>query len=275
MGRALSAAQRRRGPRADVAVPGVAAGAAAGAGVVCRVGGAGATARSGGRCVSSRSPFPVLLVLCAVAGGQVYYPVGLLVVLFAAGCVPVADVLARAARWWRSVLVAAVALNAVVSAVVALPLLPVTVLGAHPVPGSTSWPATRSAGPPTCARSPRCTARCLRPTGPARWWWPATTARPAPWPGTGRRCGCRRSTAGTTRCTTRRAAGHGDRRRRGRRPAAVGRAASSPRARSMARLDNRVGVGQRGAGRADRACAATRVVQWAQPSGRGRFRHRD
>ena len=72
--------------------------------------------------------FPVLLVLCAVAGGQVYYPVGLLVVLFAAGCVPVADVLARAAGWWRPVVVAAVALNAVVSAVVALPLLPVTAL---------------------------------------------------------------------------------------------------------------------------------------------------
>jgi hypothetical protein len=79
--------------------------------------------------------FPVLLVLCAVAGGQVYYPVGLLVVLFAAGCVPVADVLASAAGWWRPVVVAAVVLNAVVAAVVGLPLLPVTVLGATPVPG--------------------------------------------------------------------------------------------------------------------------------------------
>ena len=80
--------------------------------------------------------FPVLLVLCAVAGGQVYYPVGLLVVLFAAGCVPVADVLARAAGWWRPVVVAAVVLNAVVAAVVALPLLPVTVLGRHAGPGA-------------------------------------------------------------------------------------------------------------------------------------------
>src|SRR3954447_11833721 len=79
--------------------------------------------------------FPALLLLCAVAGGQVYYPVGLLVVLFAAGCVPVADVLTRAAGWWRPVVVAAVALNAFVSAVVALPLWPVTVLGATPVPG--------------------------------------------------------------------------------------------------------------------------------------------
>jgi hypothetical protein len=79
--------------------------------------------------------FPVLLVLCAVAGGQVYYPVGLLVVLFAAGCVPVADLLSRSPGWWRPAVVAAVALNAVVSAVIALPLLPVTVLGATPVPG--------------------------------------------------------------------------------------------------------------------------------------------
>jgi 4-amino-4-deoxy-L-arabinose transferase-like glycosyltransferase len=70
--------------------------------------------------------FPVLLVLCAVAGGQVYYPVGLLVVLFAAGCVPVADLLSRSPGWWRP---------AVVAAVIALPLLPVTVLGATPVPG--------------------------------------------------------------------------------------------------------------------------------------------
>ena len=104
--------------------------------------------------------FPVLLVLCAVAGGQVYYPVGLLVVLLAAGCVPVAESWRGRAGWWRPVLVAAVALNAVVSAVVALPLLPVTALGATPVPGSTSSPVTRSAGPPTCARSPPCTARC-------------------------------------------------------------------------------------------------------------------
>jgi hypothetical protein len=79
--------------------------------------------------------FPVLLLLCALAGGQVYYPFGLLAVLFAAGCVPVTDVLARVAHRWWVLAVGVVALNAVVSAVVALPLVPLAGLGASPVPG--------------------------------------------------------------------------------------------------------------------------------------------
>jgi fucose 4-O-acetylase-like acetyltransferase len=65
--------------------------------------------------------FPLLLLLCALAGGQVYYPFGLLAVLFAAGCVPVTDVLARVARRWWVLVVGLVALNAVVSAAIALP----------------------------------------------------------------------------------------------------------------------------------------------------------
>ena len=55
--------------------------------------------------------------------------------LFAAGCVPVTDVLARVARPWWVLVVGFVALNAVVSAAVALPLVPLAALGASPVPG--------------------------------------------------------------------------------------------------------------------------------------------
>jgi uncharacterized membrane protein len=79
--------------------------------------------------------FPVLLLLCALAGGQVYYPFGLLAVLFAAGCVPVTDALARVARRWWVLVVGLVALNAAVSASVALPLVPLAALGASPIPG--------------------------------------------------------------------------------------------------------------------------------------------
>lgn len=90
--------------------------------------------------------FIVVLALTFVGGGQLYYPVGLLVVLFAAGCVPTAELMDRSVGWRRAV-VAGVALNAVVSAVIALPLLPLTVLGHTPVPAvnqaardQVSWP---------------------------------------------------------------------------------------------------------------------------------------
>ncbi len=89
--------------------------------------------------------FPVLLVLVFVMGAQVYYPFGFLAVLFAAGCVPTE-------RWmlgWRWRLVASgVALNAAVSSVLGLPLIPLKALGATPVPGvnqvardTVGWPA--------------------------------------------------------------------------------------------------------------------------------------
>ncbi|HEV8055130.1 MAG TPA: glycosyltransferase family 39 protein [Nocardioidaceae bacterium] len=79
--------------------------------------------------------FPVLLVLTFLAGSQLYYPFGLLAVLFAAGCVPVTEFLSRSSRWWRAGVAAAVAVNAVVSAVIALPLVPKSVVGDTPVPG--------------------------------------------------------------------------------------------------------------------------------------------
>ncbi len=73
--------------------------------------------------------FVALLALTFVGGGQVYYPLGLLVVLFAAGCVG-ADEVGR--RGWRT-LVVGVSLNGLVAAVISLQLVPVSVLALTPV----------------------------------------------------------------------------------------------------------------------------------------------
>ena len=77
--------------------------------------------------------FAVLVVFTLVSGAQPHYPVHLLTVVYAAGCVPVAAWLARRGRW-RWVFGAALALNAAFSAVLALPLVPVDRLGDTPVP---------------------------------------------------------------------------------------------------------------------------------------------
>ena len=79
--------------------------------------------------------FVVVLAFTFVSGTQPYYPVGLLVVLFAAGWVPAAEISTRLARGWRALAVGLLAVNVAVSAVIGLPLLPVTVLGRTPVPG--------------------------------------------------------------------------------------------------------------------------------------------
>ncbi len=91
--------------------------------------------------------FPVLLVLVFVAGSQFYYPYGLLAVLFGAGCVPVAEFIERS-RTWQVVVVVAVVLNALVSAAIALPLVPESSLGSTPIPAinqaardQVGWPA--------------------------------------------------------------------------------------------------------------------------------------
>lgn len=78
--------------------------------------------------------FGFLLVETSIGGGQLYYPVGLLVVVFAAGCIPAAEVL-TARRNWRRAAIGLIVLNAVVSSLIALPLLPLSVLGSTPVPG--------------------------------------------------------------------------------------------------------------------------------------------
>ncbi|MEE6263115.1 glycosyltransferase family 39 protein [Plantactinospora sonchi] len=91
------------------------------------------------------------LALCGivlVTGGQPYYSYGLLVVLFAAGCVVTVEWCGRGRGRTRTGLVATAAvLNAAVSALIALPLLPVGTLGGTPIPGinvtaadSVGWP---------------------------------------------------------------------------------------------------------------------------------------
>lgn len=76
--------------------------------------------------------YPILLAIVFTTGGQMYYSIGLVTALYAAGCVPVAAWAASKGR--RALLVAAVGLNTAVSAVVALPLIPVEVVGDTPIP---------------------------------------------------------------------------------------------------------------------------------------------
>jgi 4-amino-4-deoxy-L-arabinose transferase-like glycosyltransferase len=77
--------------------------------------------------------YPAVLVITLLSAGQMYYPLGLMIVLFAAGCVPTVERIERRGGRRTGVGVA-VAINALVSAVIALPLLPLGVLGASPVP---------------------------------------------------------------------------------------------------------------------------------------------
>lgn len=97
------------------------------------------------RCVAVA--FVVVVVLTFVSGTQPYYPTGLLVVLLAAGAVPTAALVARSRVWWWALVVGA-SVNACVSALIGLPLLPVGVVGSTPVPGvnqtvadQVGWPA--------------------------------------------------------------------------------------------------------------------------------------
>jgi hypothetical protein len=77
--------------------------------------------------------YPVICVLLLVIAGQPYYTLGLLVGLYAAGCVPAAAWFAGSAA--RRTLLAGVALlNVATSTVMALPVLPLGVLGHTPIP---------------------------------------------------------------------------------------------------------------------------------------------
>ena len=89
--------------------------------------------------------FVVVLAFTFVGSAQFYYPLGLVQVLLALGCVPVAAWMRT--RWRRVVVWTAVALNGVVSALIALPLLPEGVVGSTPIPAmnqvaadSIGWP---------------------------------------------------------------------------------------------------------------------------------------
>ncbi len=79
--------------------------------------------------------YPVLLVLVLLSGGQIYYPLGLLLYLLAVGAVPTADWTRRARSRTRfGWVIAALALTVVVSSVIALPLVPESTVGKTPIP---------------------------------------------------------------------------------------------------------------------------------------------
>ncbi|MRG59950.1 hypothetical protein GE115_08720 [Agromyces sp. CFH 90414] len=87
------------------------------------------------------------VVVATIAGGaQPFYPLGIVEILFALGAVPAAEWMRTRVR--RVLVWTAVALNAVVAALIALPLLPVALVdatpwaGANPATGDTiGWPA--------------------------------------------------------------------------------------------------------------------------------------
>lgn len=85
--------------------------------------------------------YVVAAALTLISGGRFDYTAGLIVVLFAAGCVSV-----EAGRWRRAA-AAGLALNAVVGALFALPIVPASALSSTPIPlvnevarESVGWP---------------------------------------------------------------------------------------------------------------------------------------
>jgi hypothetical protein len=74
--------------------------------------------------------FAVVVIATIAGGAQPYYPVGIVEVLLALGAVPTAEWMRTTGR--RALVWAAVAVNAVVSALIALPLLPLALVGASP-----------------------------------------------------------------------------------------------------------------------------------------------
>ncbi|MDN5856332.1 MAG: glycosyltransferase family 39 protein, partial [Actinomycetia bacterium] len=77
---------------------------------------------------------PVITVLTFVAGSHVYYPLGLMTAILAAGCVVVARWVAEGPvrRAWT--VIGGVGANAAISIVIALPVVPLQYLGATPIP---------------------------------------------------------------------------------------------------------------------------------------------
>ena len=78
---------------------------------------------------------PVLLVLVFIMGTQPYYEFSLVAALFAIGCVPTADWLARGGTGRLATVVVLGVVNAVIAALVALPLVPVDDVGSTPIAG--------------------------------------------------------------------------------------------------------------------------------------------
>jgi 4-amino-4-deoxy-L-arabinose transferase-like glycosyltransferase len=110
--------------------------------------------------------FVVLLAIVFTMGSQSYYPAGLLAVLFAAGCVPTWEWLRRGRRR-RWAAAALVALNAAVSLVLALPIVPLSSVGATPIPGIDQTIADQ-VGWPRYVAEVRAVARRLPPADRSR-----------------------------------------------------------------------------------------------------------
>jgi hypothetical protein len=77
----------------------------------------------------------VLLVLVFVMGTQPYYEFALVAALFAIGCVPTAEWLARGGAGRLATVVVLGVVNAVIAMLVALPLVPVEDVGSTPIAG--------------------------------------------------------------------------------------------------------------------------------------------
>jgi hypothetical protein len=77
--------------------------------------------------------YPLILVIVLITSGRFYYPLGILSVAFAAGCIPAVEWAARGAVR-RVLLGAAVTVNVALTLVVSLPLLPVDMIGDTPIP---------------------------------------------------------------------------------------------------------------------------------------------
>ena len=75
----------------------------------------------------------VLIAFTEASGAQPHYPIHLLAVMYAAGCVPIVRWLAQR-RAVRAIAVALVAVNAAVSLVLALPVVPLSRVGDTPLP---------------------------------------------------------------------------------------------------------------------------------------------
>jgi hypothetical protein len=143
--------------------------------------------------------YPVLCLLVLMTGGQPYYTLGLVLLLYAAGCEPTVRWLAGR-PWRRVVFGTALSLNTAVSAFVALPLLPPAVLARTPIPAM-NQATSDQIGWPVYVRQIAEVYRALPPRDKARRSSsPPTTARPARSTGTAPRTACRTSTADTTSC---------------------------------------------------------------------------
>lgn len=104
---------------------------------------------------------PVLLAEALIGAGQVYYPLGLVSVLFALGCVPVAGWLRPG--WTRRLAAGLIALNAAVSALIGLPVLSASTLAATPIPAMNQVAADQIGWPDYVAQI----AKVYRVTGGA------------------------------------------------------------------------------------------------------------